>query len=257
MINRITVLALLLATIVLPNLVNAQDQDGGRPQIPYVFPQVPRVDDHFIRHRLVTRITFDEKVNKPMVKPYELTSANKGGWNKPLYDNKGRANMLKVIEDAIISKTVTAYLDPDLKRPISSYQEIQDILVRMGGITFSKVGDLGYMELIEDRIFDKNKSKLFHDYLVMCIYVVSIDDPSAKPELLCAFRYDEIAPVLNETVWKNSHNDAQFRTTKEVFEMRLFGGTIVNVADINPRDLVEAEDAKQDLITEEHHSWCY
>lgn len=254
MIKRIVVLAMVMVSAV---SLFAQDQDGGRPQIPYVFPQVPRVDDHFIRHRLITRVTFGEKVNKPMVKPYELTAANKGGWNKPLYDNKGRANMLKVIEDAIISKTVTAYLDPDLKRPIGSYQEIQDILVRMGGITFAKVGELGYMEIIEDRIFDKNKSKLFHDLLVICIYVVSIDDPSAKPELLCAFRYDELAPVLHETVWKNSHNDAQFRTTKEILEMRMFGGIIVNVADISPKDLTEAEQVKQDLITEEHHSWCY
>jgi hypothetical protein len=134
-----------------------------------------------------------------------------------------------------------------------------DVMVNPSGEANSK--ELLYrplktqLDLIEDRIFDKNKSSMYYD--LQWIVFKAIDPYGKTPtKPIVAFRYKDLMPYLNTTQWKNRFNDAEYRSLQEVFEMRLFNGTIINVSsDKAVKTLYEASKRGQQIVEFEHHLW--
>lgn len=112
------------------------------------------------------------------------------------------------------------------------------------------------IHFIEDRIFDKTRSDMV--YNIEFIQIIWTDPGETLPEKpLCTFRYKDVVETLENTQWKNRFNDAEYKTLKEVFDLRLFHSYIIDVSGIGVRDLQEAEIRRQQLIEFEHHLWSY
>ncbi|MEM7656209.1 MAG: hypothetical protein AAF399_08785 [Bacteroidota bacterium] len=112
------------------------------------------------------------------------------------------------------------------------------------------------IQFVEDRIFDKNRSDMVYD--IQFIEIVWTDPGETLPEKkLCTFTYDEVIDYLDNAQWKNRFNDAQYKTMREVFELRLFHSYIIDVSGEGLRSLEEAEQRRQELIEFEHHLWSY
>jgi Gliding motility associated protein GldN len=111
------------------------------------------------------------------------------------------------------------------------------------------------MEIVEDRIFDKNKSDMYYD--IQYVRIIWVDPEGIYPitPAMVAFKYDDVKEILNDTQWKNWYNDAENRTMQEIFEFRLFHGFIVDVSGATSRTLDEAEKRRQQMIEFEHHLW--
>lgn len=110
-----------------------------------------------------------------------------------------------------------------------------------------------FFDVIEDRIFDKNKSQLYYDLHYIILYVKGANGVDAP---IVAFRYDDVAEViLNKCMWKNRFNDAEYKTLKEVFEFRLFGNYVLNVSGSEPKTPYEAEKRRLQMIEFEHNLW--
>ncbi len=112
------------------------------------------------------------------------------------------------------------------------------------------------IQFVEDRIFDKNRSDLVYDIqYIELIWVDPYGQLEDKP--LCTFRYEEVLGILEDTQWKNRFNDAQYRSMREVFEMRLFHSYMIDISGQGIQSLSEAEYRRQQLLEFEHHLWSY
>lgn len=112
------------------------------------------------------------------------------------------------------------------------------------------------IHFVEDRIFDKTRSDMVYD--VQYVEVIWTDPGETLPEKnLCTFAYKDILETLENAQWKNRFNDAEYKTLREVFELRLFHSYIINVSGDGVKTLQEAEARRQKLIEFEHHLWSY
>ncbi len=112
------------------------------------------------------------------------------------------------------------------------------------------------IHFVEDRIFDKTRSDMVYD--IQFVEIIWTDPGETLPEKrLCTFRYKEILPLLENAQWKNRFNDAEYKTLREVFELRLFNSFIINVSGEGISSLQEAEYRRQKLVEFEHHLWSY
>lgn len=112
------------------------------------------------------------------------------------------------------------------------------------------------IQFVEDRIFDKVQSDMVYD--IQYIVIVWTDPGETLPEKeLCLFRYDDVLETLDNCQWKNRFNDAEYKTLREVFELRLFHSFITEISGEGLRTLQEAEYRRQKMVEFEHHLWSY
>lgn len=118
------------------------------------------------------------------------------------------------------------------------------------------------IDIIEDRIFDKNKSDMYYDIKYIRLWYV---DPQGTlyERPVIAFRYSEVMDVvLEQTQWKNRFNDAEYRSMKEIIELRLFNsfltevsGEIMGVGGLSGKE--EGEKRRLEILEFEHNLWQY
>ncbi|MEM6346224.1 MAG: hypothetical protein AAF927_20205 [Bacteroidota bacterium] len=124
------------------------------------------------------------------------------------------------------------------------------------GTEFDSAPFENVVHFVEDRIFDKTRSDMVYD--IQFIEIIWTDPGETLPEKpLCTFAYKEVMETLDQAQWKNRFNDAEYKTLKEVFEMRLFHSFIINVSGVGVQSLPEAEQRRQKLVEFEHHLWSY
>ena len=112
------------------------------------------------------------------------------------------------------------------------------------------------IELVEDWMFDKNRSSTYRDLQYVRIMWV---DPEGKLPFkpIVAFKYSDIEPILAQVQWTNPQNDAAHMSVKDALNFRNFTGIIVNMSGKNIRDKREAERKRDMLVEFEHHLWQY
>lgn len=112
------------------------------------------------------------------------------------------------------------------------------------------------LEVIEDRIYDKQRSDLVHD--VQYIRLVWVDPLGQLPERnVVAFRYEDLLPLMDRTLAHNRHNDAEHRSMRELFENRDFHAFIANLSGNPMQSLQEAEKRRRQMIEFEHNLYSY
>ena len=100
--------------------------------------------------------------------------------------------------------------------------------------------DLYQMQVLEDMIFDKQRSVMYYDILAVKMFVPAdhADNIKGIEIEIATFSYKELKEKVFKdnpnAIWYNPYNDAEHRTLAEAFELRLFSSYIVKVS--NPAD---------------------
>lgn len=134
--------------------------------------------------------------------------------------------------------------------------------------------DLYQMEIKEDMIFDKKRSRMYHDIKTVTLLVPSTlkANTSGIEKQVGTFKYSDLVRVFrnnpDQAIWFNSQNDAQHKNLADAFELWLFNSYIVKVS--NPNDarldeiyggqqqgIMASQQAAADLIEYEYNLWSF
>lgn len=171
-----------------------------------------------------------------------------GANGKPLKDKKGK----------IIYETVAVEPPPPPKP--ASYE--------------FRPKDLYQLELKEDMIFDKKRSRMYHDIKSITMLVPSTlaQNVSGIEKPVATFKYNDLVKVFRNNpqtaIWFNAQNDAQHKNLADAFELWLFNSYITKVS--NPGDsrlddiyggqqqgILAAQQTAADLVEYEYNLWSF
>ncbi|SDL75836.1 gliding motility associated protien GldN [Catalinimonas alkaloidigena] len=97
--------------------------------------------------------------------------------------------------------------------------------------------DLYLMELREDLIFDKTRSRMYYDILALSMILPAEKTAKGIDEPIATFRFKDLVEVFEQTPnakWYNTYNRAEDKQLADAFELRLFHSYIIKMS--NPRD---------------------
>lgn len=203
----------------------------------------------------------------------------------------------KLIIDAVENGDITPYANDSLTRKLTIDEFHQNMLMPSSGPQLSKEEieialangdssvlqsgqanyfnpqDLYQMELKEDIVFDKQRSRLYYDIQALTVKVPA-DHPANTKAIeypVAAFAYKELVEKLfkdnPKAIWFNPQNDQQHKNLADAFELRLFSSYIVKVS--NPKDqflidiyggdplkgIMASQWAAMEIMEYEHNLW--
>lgn len=244
--------------------------------------QAPRVEDHFWRRKVVLSIDLREKINEPLIKGqvglHRLYSTD------PLTDKSrfsNREGIVLALLKGFREGKYTGY-DPQILTRSMSYEAFEEFTTKGRTKTTAPseeeeeefVEDTGEdidaaptdvniqkyydtkIRIIEDRIFDKNRSSMYYDIQYICLTRVDPTGALLEEDAVC-FRYHDVKDILEDTQWRNRANDAEDRSMRQILELRRFNGYLTLVSGETINTLREAELRRQQMIEFEHHLWTY
>jgi len=194
------------------------------------------------------------------------------GWGAPLPAAKNSATKRVAVLDAkgkpvkkngkVIYKTV----------PVSSVAAAPPPLPATSAEYLPR--DLYQLELSEEMIFDKKRSRMYHQ-----IKTISLKLPSTLPgnssgleKNIATFKYSDLVRVFRNNpqsaIWFNAQNDAQHKNLADAFELWLFNSYIVKVSNPTNDDLASqyggeregllaAQQTAADLVEYEYNLWSF
>ena len=112
------------------------------------------------------------------------------------------------------------------------------------------------MGIIEDWQFDKNKSSMYYDGKYIVLVWTDLQGQLGQKDMV-AFNYEDVMPLLDETLIKNPQNDAEYRTAREVLELRRHNNFMTSVSGKVVFSMTETAYRKEKLLNFEHHLWEY
>ena len=134
--------------------------------------------------------------------------------------------------------------------------------------------DIYEMEIKEDMIFDKKRSRMYHDIKSITLLVPSTlaMNTSGIEKPIGTFKYSDLVKVFRanpqNAIWFNAENDAQHKNLADAFELWLFNSYITKVS--NPGDsrlddiyggaqqgILAAQQTAADLIEYEYNLWSF
>ncbi|WP_345234657.1 gliding motility protein GldN [Hymenobacter saemangeumensis] len=167
---------------------------------------------------------------------------------RPMKDKKGKT----------IYETVAVAPPPPPPPPLNEY----------------RAKDLYAMELKEDMIFDKKRSRMYHDIKTISLLVPSTlaTNTSGIETIVATFKYSDLVKVFRanpeNAIWFNAQNDAQHKNLADAFELWLFSSYITKVS--NPGDsrlsevyggeregILAAQQTAADLVEYEYNLWSF
>lgn len=131
---------------------------------------------------------------------------------------------------------------------------------------------ISVLKMMEDRIFDKRRSRLYYDIQAIKIIVPGTETLNGVDNEVAIFSYKDLMRVFRnhpkEAVWFNRQNTAQNKNFADAFILRLFHGVLVKVE--NPDNLeigdiyttrkegvMASEWLDMELMEKEHNLWEY
>ncbi len=169
-------------------------------------------------------------------------------------------------------KTYEALVDNKGKNPETSKDEWQ--VTTAGNAAYFLPGDIYQMQIMEDVIFDKRRSRLYYDIIAVKLSAFDVNTNTYKP--LGWFKYKDLERVFrnhpDDAIWFNRYNTAENKNYADAFLLRLFHGSIDKVenpdddriADVygrNGRPYKEAvwamEWEEMKMMEREHNLWEY
>ena len=149
----------------------------------------------------------------------------------------------------------------------------QDAAVAVGPAEFFPK-DLYQMELKEDAIFDKKRSRMYHDIKSITLVVPASLKANIKGRDIPVgtFKYSDLVKVFRdhpkEALWFNPQNDAQHKNLADAFDLRLFSSFITKVS--NPdnsslediyggpqQGILAAQTTAEQMIEYEYNLWSF
>jgi len=139
----------------------------------------------------------------------------------------------------------------------------------MAGMGELFASQLYRIELKEDVIFDKKRSRLYHDIqTITLIMPAKFTGALAIEKEIASFKYSDLAKLFRahpeEAIWFNAQNDAQHKNLADAFDLWLFSSYITKVSNTNDNrigdgrnGLLAAQQAMEELIEYEYSLWSY
>jgi len=134
--------------------------------------------------------------------------------------------------------------------------------------------DLYQMELTEEMIFDKKRSRMYHQIKTVTLKLPSTlaSNTSGLEKTVATFKYSDLVKVFRnnpqQAIWFNAQNDAQHKNLADAFELWLFNSYIVKVSNPAGDDLatqygsereglLAAQQTAADLVEYEYSLWSF
>ncbi len=215
--------------------------------------------------------------------------------NTPLFSRN--KEITKLILEAVAKGELTPYANDSLERkltidefnenltvpaegPVLTEEEKQIALLNgdssvlvSGGVEYFMPRDLYQLQITEDLIFDKQRSRLYYDILAITILLPADlkKNVRAIEFNVASFSYKELVEKLfkdnPKALWFNVQNDQQHKNLADAFDLRLFSSYIIKVS--NPNDarlediyggdqakgIMASQWAAMELLEFEHNLW--
>jgi Gliding motility associated protein GldN len=127
------------------------------------------------------------------------------------------------------------------------------------------------LELKEDWVFDKQRSRQYFDILTMTLIIPSDQTQLGFDRPIATFKYKELERYFRSNpkcIWYNAANVAQHKNLADAFELRLFHGKIIKKSNAldkflddiykSPREgMLKSEQLEHELMEFEHNLWEY
>ena len=132
---------------------------------------------------------------------------------------------------------------------------------------------INVLELMEDMIFDKKRSRLYWDIQSVALVIPASRFETGLQRRVATFKYKDLVELFKsmpgEAIWFNPQNSAAHLNLADAFSLRLFNGRIIKVA--NPDDamlvdiyskspkegLMASQWIEMELMELEHELWEY
>lgn len=132
--------------------------------------------------------------------------------------------------------------------------------------------DLYQLEIKEEIIFDKQKSRMIYDIKAITVFIPADHPENIKgiQEVVASFDYKELVEKVFKdnpnAIGFNPQNDAQHKNLSDLFDLRLFSSYIVKVSNADDqylsdvhrdqqRGIMASQWASHELLEYEHHLW--
>jgi gliding motility associated protien GldN len=110
-------------------------------------------------------------------------------------------------------------------------------LANLFGNQYYEPRQLFQMEMTEDVIFDKQRSRLYYDIQAVTMKVPAEFDARGVEAALGSFKYKDLYELFKKdpnAIWYNGENDQAHLNLADAFELRLFSAYIIYVS--NPKN---------------------
>ncbi len=227
--------------------------------------------------------------------------------NKPMFANNHQ--ITKIIVDAVKAGKLQAYSGDSLTRVVT-LEEFNKKLLVPGADTgpteeekkagFDKVeedtgggwGDepaggakstviaaseyfpkqLYQMELKEDMVFDKKRSRMYHEIQSIAISVPADETPKGYNVPIATFKWADLVKVFRDNpesaIWFNNSNTAQHKNLADAFDLWMFSSYITKVSNADDKELSDiyggaqegilaAQQVAGEMIEYEYNLWSF
>jgi len=134
--------------------------------------------------------------------------------------------------------------------------------------------DIYQMELTEEMIFDKKRSRMYHQIKTISLKLPSTlkENVSGLEKNVASFKYADLVKVFRNNpqtaIWFNAQNDAQHKNLADAFELWLFNSYITRVSNPAGDDLAStyggeregllaSQQIAADLVEYEYNLWSF
>jgi hypothetical protein len=290
----ILTLGVALMVFVQPSIAQESANDGYNPNSVYPIHE----DDIMYKKRVWRRMDLREKQNKPFFSSNNeitkhIVNAAKAGI-LPIY--KGDSMVNRMTKEEFLEKLE----DPSLKdmnmggaddgwgdsggddwgsddgwgdsADAGAADKGEDATTTEISTQFT-VRQMSTLEIVEDMIFDKQRSVLVWDIQAVKIIIPASNFTSGVERTVGVFKYLDLVDLFRsnpeQMIWFNPQNSAEHKNLADAFALRLFNARIVKVANPDDNMIIDtySESPKQgimasqwleyELMEKEHELWSY
>ncbi len=130
---------------------------------------------------------------------------------------------------------------------------------------------LSVLEIREDAIFDKQRSRLYYDIQSITIIIPANMTTAGFDKNVGSFRYKDLDKLFRSNpncVWYNEQNEAQHKNMADAFDLRLFHARLTKKGNSKDDDLdtiyggskqglIQSQQLEYKLMEMEHNLWEY
>ncbi len=165
--------------------------------------------------------------------------------------------------------------DPKPKTPAAGGTTANDpfaqkpVVSAGGDLYYAK--ELSILEIREDAIFDKQRSRLYYDIQSITIIIPANKTSAGFDKNVASFKYKDLDKLFRSNpncVWYNEQNEAQHKNMADAFDLRLHHARLIKKGNSKDDDLdtiygssrqglIMSQQIEYELMEKEHNLWEY